>query len=368
MKVRHSTRFWLAMPLALLAAGGLAGCGSSSPPPASGGGGTGGSAPAPSGGSGGGGGSPGGPDAAGPDAPTAAGPLTTYRTCKDGERVGDFELALNDMLPDVAPFTGLSPTTVFDWVTSASVPEVAREMGGCRIVRPPRAMPPCSPECPPDKRVCTPGGCRADPIGIDVGNVAIEGLKVAGTLSKRDDFVYTNPSWPHPAFDEGADLVLRASGAGATAPFTLRGWGVGSLSAPKDKLLVENGKPVTLTWTPPARPGPTRVLISFSINRHGSVDASLECEVPDTGSHTIDAATVSELFRFDISGYPSVDLKRQSSDTATIAAGCVEFNVSAAVNREITIPGLVSCPGDPEPGQPNPCPQGQSCGVDLRCQ
>jgi hypothetical protein len=367
MKVRCSIPFPMAMSTWCLVVAGLAACGSSTPAPAP--------APAPSPPPGDGGarppdGPPPTPPAPGPDAGVASAPLTTYQTCKDEVRMGDFELALRERQNDIEAFTGIEPATVYDSIDPSTIAKVEMEIGGCRILRPPQAIPPCSPECNQDTQICTLAGCKPRPTAQDLGTVSIDGLKVPGTLDKRaGDFVYTNPQWPHPAFDEGADLVLRATGAGRNAPFTARGWGVGSLIVPPEKLLVENGKPVTLTWTPPGKPGPTRMLINFSVNRHGSVDAWLECEVPDTGSHTIDAALVSRLFSFGLSGFPSVDMKRQTADTAMVASGCVEFNVVSAVNREITVPGLISCTGqDPEPGQPPPCPPGQTCGDDLRCQ
>ena len=103
-----------------------------------------------------------------------------------------------------------------------------------------------------------------------------------------------------------------------------------SLVVPADKLRVENGKPVTLTWTPPSKAGPTRMLLNFSLNRHGSVDTWLECEVPDTGSYTIDAAIVSRLFSFGISGFPSVDMKRQSSRHRHARGRAASSSTSAA--------------------------------------
>jgi hypothetical protein len=358
-----------ALLLAALSMGMGAGCGSS--PPANGAGGSGG------GGAGGsGGGTPStSPDAASPspgptpDGPVASGPLTTYQTCKDSDRVGDFELTLADNVIDVEPSTSLPPSQVFDWVEPARQSLLVREVGGCRIMQPPKPTPPCDPECPGARPICTPTGCRANPVAVDVGAVSIEGLKAPGTASKSDVHTYTLSSLPHPGFDEGASIVLRAAGAGGYGPFTARGWGVASLEVPAEKLRVERGKPATLTWTPPAKMGPTRMLLNFSLNRHGAVDTWLECEVPDTGSFTIETAVVDALFGFGISGFPSVDMKRQSSDTATLRTGCFEFNVVSPAYREIEVPGLISCSGEePEPGQPPPCPPGQRCGDDLRCQ
>ena len=141
--------------------------------------------------------------------------------------------------------------------------------------------------------------------------------------------MYTSPEWPHPGFDEGADLTLRASGAGGQGPFSTRGWGVASLQVPAESLRVERGKPATLTWTPPGKMGPSRMLLNFSLNRHGAVDTWLECEVPDTGSYTIEAAVIDALFMYDVSGFPSVDMKRQTR-TPPWCAGAASSSTSSA--------------------------------------
>jgi hypothetical protein len=321
----------LALVLALAGAGPLTGCGSSGP---------------------------GSADTAAP-----AGPLATYQTCGDSTRVGKIGLVLDTAMM----FTAIEGGLIFDLVSPQQISQVVSESAGCRIMRPPMPLF-CMPECVPGRQVCSATGCVPEPTAQDVGRMTIEGLKVPGDLNKNGANIYTSPSWRDPPFDEAASIVLRAAGAGNYGAFSARGFGVAPLVAPAEKLLVEDGKPATLTWTPPARSGPTRMTFNFSLNRHGLVDTWLECEVPDTGSYTIDAATIGRLFSFGISGFPSVNMRRQSADTATVRSGCVEFNVASKLDREITVPGLVSCTGQPQPGEPNPCPAGQSCAEDLRCR
>ena len=136
-----------------------------------------------------------------------------------------------------------------------------------------------------------------------------------------------------------------------------------ALESPTDPIKAETGKPVTLTWTPPAKPSElTRIHIKFAINLHGMVDTWFECEVPDTGSYVVSAELMTELFKQGVSGFPSVDLTRRSSDTATVPSGCVEFMVAAPINRPIEIPGVVSC------NDPDDCPAGKTCATDLVCR
>ena len=114
----------------------------------------------------------------------------------------------------------------------------------------------------------------------------------------------------------------------------MKGWGVAPLVVPSTPVTVQMGQPVTLTWTPPGKPGPTRIFIDFSINRHGTIDAWLECTVPDTGSFTVTAEMTTALFRNGVSGFPSFNLTRQSGDTTTVMSGCVQLLVAAPVSRE----------------------------------
>jgi hypothetical protein len=286
-----------------------------------------------------------------------SGALATYKTCPLDQTWGEFNLALGD------GFTGVQGA-VLDGVEPERVYKQVKMLGGCRVMQPPEATAGCTPGCTPGVQNCVRGACVAKPMPRNVGNVTLTGLKVASLqLQKNSSNVYSNPAsvmLPNPGFDEGADITLTAAGGDGYAPFTMKGWGVAPMVVPPAKLKVEMGKPTVITWTP-GKQGPAKVLINFSVNRHGQVDTSLECEVPDTGSFTVEGTWITDLFQYGLSGFPSVDLTRRSADSTTVKTGCVQFLVTSIASVELDVPGVVSC------RDPMDCTGGQQC-KELRCQ
>ena len=311
-----------------------------------------------SGSSGGGAGGSSG-DAASGSGGTSGAALTTYKPCRVDMRSGEFVVSLTN------EFTGVAGT-VLDGIeehrigVEQTVPGGV-DLGACRLMKPPTATAPCSPMCSASQ-VCNNGTCKPKPLAVSVGDVVITGLISPLTLK----FIagnYINPPGmtPHPLFVDGANLTLSASGAAGYGPFALKGYGVEPLVVPPGKLLVEMNKPVTVTWMAPKNPGPAKVHVDFSINRHGGTDSWLECLVDDNGSYTINAGLMTELFKQGVSGFPSVTLSRQSVDQTTVKSGCVHMVVKAENARDLDIPGVQSCKDDTE------CTKPQVCLEDLRC-
>ena len=284
--------------------------------------------------------------------------LATYNTCDRAMMQGTFVISRND--EGDQPFSDIQGQ-VLDGVEQVRQVKLVKQVGDCRILQPPEAFM-CTPQCDLATQQCTPTGCKPKPRTKDVGTVTISGLKNGTQQLMKIDLNYSNMgSLPHPVFDEGADITLQASGAAGWGPFTLKGWGLAPLVVPTAPVTVMMGQPVTLTWTPPSKPGPTRVLVDFSINRHGAVDAWLECAVPDTGSFTVTGEMTTELFRNGVSGFPSVNLTRQSGDRTTVMGGCVQLLATAPISRDLNVPGVVSCNDE------KPCPGGKVCREDLSC-
>jgi hypothetical protein len=301
----------------------------------------------------GGGGDGGGGDGGGAEAAT---PLTTYKLCTDETRLGEFAVQLADT------FTGVEGR-VFDVVNSTPLGEpVGSPMGSCQFMKRPGPTAPCDPACS-ESQVCTNSQCRPRPQPVGVGEVKLTGLLQPMTLQFGAQTYINPPVNPaiHPLFAPGANILLSAAGQGAYPAFTIKGYGIEPMVVPSGKLRVERGMPVTLTWTRAANPGPSKIAIDFSVNRHAATDTWFQCLVDDTGSYTISAALTDQLFALGTSGFPSVLLNRVSGDTAMVNGGCVQLRIYSEGSRELDVPGINSCKGDEDCTPPNVCGQLLTC-------
>jgi len=286
------------------------------------------------------------------DAGADAGVLQ-YRACEEHSRVGSFDVDL------AAKYTGVQGQ-VFDGVVPSNVLSTLASEGGCRHARAPVLF--CDPACVSGETCDADGQCIPYPVAQDVGTVEITGLLAPVEMEALPpgNFYTNSGSLPHPGFEAGADIALHAEG-GVYEPFDLRGFGVDALAVEAKEVVVEAGVAVTLLWTPPTHPGPMRLRIALIVNGHGSIGSRIECEAEDTGVFVIPEALVTQLVNDGLSGFPTLSLSRTTSDTASIASGCVEFRVQSALVLPVSIPGLVSCSDNED------CAPPQTCQSDLTC-
>jgi hypothetical protein len=196
----------------------------------------------------------------------------------------------------------------------------------------------------------------------DVGTISISGLARAVEMTANattGNYRPGPPALPHPGFAAGADLRLAASG-GDYAPFELRGWGIEALEFTADPIIVTEGQPAPITWTPPADAGPARVHAELNINNHGSSTTRIECDFADTGTGTIPASLVDALIARGASGFPTITLVRRTATSTSITPGCVQLLVTSRTDPgaalDVTLSGLISCDDDD-----SVCPEGQTC-------
>jgi hypothetical protein len=329
----------------------LAGCGDDTGDGgagASGGGATGGSGAM--GGSGATGGS-GGDD----DAGTAE---YAYSACPKAERVGGFKVSsfeANAAMPK--PYSSVVGE-VKDGVVPANVPDPVTTLGSCTLVRGRNLA--CAPECEVGTTCDPDGTCIPEPRNQDVGTVTINGLKDAVSMEARAVSLNYDAAGTH-QFDEGAAITLSATG-GTLSPFDLVAEGVGLLALAGDPVTIPSATPVTVSWTPPAQPGRSHVLATLNIALHGGDPVRIECDAPDTGTLEIPAALIDELLSYAFSGFPRLDLVRQTAGSVDLDVGCVDLTVAAHATVDVEIDGFTSCNDE------LPCPMGQVCTVDLFCE
>jgi hypothetical protein len=285
-----------------------------------------------------------------------AGPIDVsdlaYSPCDPAEHVGTFRIDLAEK------YTGISGTVALA-VVPQDVPLLAAEDGNCRLWAPRELF--CDPGCAPGE-TCGEDGCIPYPANLDVGTVTVDGLLVAVEMTPTPPAQnYTNPEpLPHPGFAAGSGIRLRASGSDVEA-FTLLGWGISPLASDLAEVVADRGMPVSIAWNAPEDAGPARVRISLDVNRHGGAASRIECDADDTGSFEIPSALVDGLFDAGLSGFPRVVLRRRSMDRVEIAPGCVELDVGAPLDLDVSIPGLDSCTEDGD------CTAPETCQPDLTC-
>jgi hypothetical protein len=173
---------------------------------------------------------------------------------------------------------------------------------------------------------------------------------------------YSNPAiprLPHPGFAPGADLRIR-TGGGDYSPFELRGWGISQLEVPSEPIRVRSGTASSVRWQAPAEAGPARMHAVLDINNHGSSDASVECDFPDTGEGEIPATLIDGLIAQGFSGFPTITLTRRTASSVAIEPGCVELLVSSVFSGEAEVEGVTSC------NDASVCPAGQTCPLPER--
>jgi hypothetical protein len=294
-----------------------------------------------------------------------------YKPCDRAMRVGGFTVELRANV-------GSSPlTNVSGGVKNAVDPleaswhELAKD-GDCRVLTGKVLV--CNPECAGSQTCAGDNKCVAEPVTQDTGTLTITGLTVPVSVpfeNMQGGYNYSLPTGttPYPPAAPEAVLALKTSG-GKLPPFSLAGRGIEPLEFAGKGIKVMRDQPLTVTWKAPAKAGSARIHLAMEISHHGGFAARIECELADTGSTTIAAALVTKLMDQGLAGYPAINLTRQTADSTTTPAGCVDFVVASNVERLIDVEGVVSCNSNKkcEAGDQGcmDCPTGMKC-EGARC-
>lgn len=279
---------------------------------------------------------------------------------------GTFQILLLAENGDVPAFTTVVGRVHEGAALTSIVWSPARSAGACRLLMP--RVPRCDTPCARGTICAADGQCRQEPPAQSVGEARLRGVQ---TTTGSDDFTlgsfantYQLPSGtycPYPAFSEGAEISLSATGGGY-APFTLSTRGIAPLILPDTVLPLQPDQGATLTWTPPRLAGVSRINVRLDISRYGGPRGVIECDADDTGSLELPAELVTELLGLGASGYPRVSVTRNAiPGAAVLAPGRVELGVTSTVERPVQVPGVTSCHLDSQ------CPSGQRCQPDLKC-
>jgi hypothetical protein len=288
-------------------------------------------------------------------------PTTIQKTKGTKDAYGTFLVKL-DILRGVTNVNG----QFFDGPTPSNIIwEIDTVVGNCRLFK--KRIPVCNTPCP-SKNVCVDDDkCEPSPLKMSVDTVLVNGLKTSNGKTSfsmypvGSIFAYApDDGILYPPCSEGETVTFIAQGDSIAAPCTLTAKGISPLEVLNDSILVADGQPITLNWTPPSIPGISTIFVTVDISYHAGTKGKIECECPDTGSVTIPAVLLDKLKSLGMSGFPKVDISRLS--TATNATGNTKLVIESITTLALTVPGVLSCTKNSN------CPNGQTCGSDKRCQ
>jgi len=300
-----------------------------------------------------------------------------------GDTVGDAGEVRDAPLGDVGPVVGTFKVSlvagastaaytslvgkIYDGVQpEAIVWETAASDGHCTLLTP--RVPFCATPCGASA-VCTETDtCKPYPTARAVGTVTATGLATTAGASSFAMEPIANGYQPpagvqlaYPAFTEGDKFELAATGSAFTGPFVVGTRGVAALTINDATIALQSGVPLALSWPAPAATGST-IHVLLDISHHGGSKGKLECDLPDSGSASLDAGLITQLLGLGAAGYPTIIVTRATTGSAAISAGRVDLVASSTVERAVTIPGVISCT------ETSDCPTGQTCQADLTCQ
>jgi hypothetical protein len=166
----------------------------------------------------------------------------------------------------------------------------------------------------------------------------------------------------YPPSPPGTAVVLSAEG-GVYAPFSVQSTSIEPLELlGAEQIELDPDQPLSLSWTAPEDPTVTQVRVRMDISHHGGFKGEILCSTEDDGSLEIDAELLTMLVDLGVAGFPSITVTRAAEGSTQIAPGRVVLTVSSGVERELLLPGLVSCNDNDD------CDTGQTCATDRTCQ
>lgn len=277
---------------------------------------------------------------------------------------GSFNLELRDDEPPVTALQGI----VYDKPPPEAVIWNQTMLDGdCELLEP--RVPFCNTPCVPSVEVCVADDvCVAAATKQDIGTVSVTGVRTATGATSFELTSISNTylvpgtiSLAYPGFAAGDPLTVAATGSAFSPPFMITTTGIAPLVVTNpDRDLARNAA-VDLTWTAPTA-GVSRIHLKLDISHHGGSKGKIVCDTADDGALTLSAPMITQLLDLGAAGFPTIELTRVSTSNALITAGRVDLSVTSAIERAVTVPGIISCTDDSE------CTAPATCQSDLTCR
>jgi hypothetical protein len=288
-----------------------------------------------------------------------------YTVTLDTLRYGIFKIRLfaADSTTDMVAFTSIEGV-VYD---GPSPPDIIfgkiEESGPCVLYK--TKVPFCALACGPNGKCVAQDSCQRYPAMLDAGPVTVSGLRFNGVATRvtmnasGNNFYQLVGNQPdYPPFGEGDTIRLTTEGTAAVAPVFIYTRGISPLVVPDEKIVLEDGKPVTFKWQKPALAGISTMHIRINLSYHGGTKGEILVDCDDNGEVTVPAAMIDKLKSLGIAGWPIADLTRRS--IATQDSTHSRIVIESTVTRDLVVPGVISC-NDDESCAPGRC-------VDRMCR
>ncbi|HEX2956750.1 MAG TPA: hypothetical protein VHO70_07955 [Chitinispirillaceae bacterium] len=279
-------------------------------------------------------------------------------TQQTNEKVyGIFTLFI-DQVMNTTQFTG----KMYNGPIPDPVWDTLMTVGECKLIVPKQTT------CQGCEGVCVDNNnCQPEPDTITVGELTITGMINRGGTT-TSTVTATNAIYmpkldnrpKNPPCEEGGTITLAASGNDAVAGFTISAKTISKIEISSDSIAMNPGEPILLKWKSAANPDNSRLKVIIDISYHGGTKGKIECDCRDDGELEIPAVLLDSLKTFGMSGYPRMEIYRQSYATAPGTGA--QLVVQAFVQLWLKIPGLITCSADSQ------CPDGQECAADKRCR
>ncbi|HMI89968.1 MAG TPA: hypothetical protein VK509_01330, partial [Polyangiales bacterium] len=219
---------------------------------------------------------------------------------------------------------------------------LSAEAGDCKLYEP--EVPSCEANCTLMDATCTADDvCTPNPKPQDVGNIHLTVGSASSDLPcvAKNYQLKAGEKLPYPPCMEGESVKIDVEG-GAFEPFAIETRCIGELEV-GGPFAIEPGKPLALTWSEPGDETVARMQIRLDISHHGGSKGEIKCDVPDSGAFEIPSELTDKLLDLGVAGFPTVQLTRAAIGKPKAEPSKVTLSMTMFAEREVTIPGLVSC-------------------------
>lgn len=253
--------------------------------------------------------------------------------------------------------TGSLSGRIRDGVLPTDRPDLLGEAAGCQLLQ--AARPFCDPPCGTGEVCDVDEACRRYPSSVDLGLVVLEGPTASLSVpALQPGFSYEHSALPNDLL--GTDTTLRLTTEGAALPpLALHGVVPPPLVELPAEVVLTRDQGLSLHWDPPQGLGRSVIAVTLTINVHGANPAWLACTLPDTGAAVLPEGLVSGLLASGVSGYPQLQVSRETEDHVLVGDSCADLVVRHRVSGELVVDGHTPCNDDSD------CPDGQTCDLLL---